>query len=149
MSLPWESIVTIACRFFFSMLSTHKLDLWLGLETMGCGPIFGNIWWRFWAENSKCHKVGRLVISKLIYCYQDHLPKFLKASFLVPHRLLAHMDMSYFEMKSQYSLYGAHSVADSITDKLNQYKNSFPPGVTVNYIVSMISDFLREWILLW
>ena len=54
------------------------------------------------------------------------------------------MDMSYFEMKSQLSLYGTHSVADSITDKLKQYQGTFPTGVTVNYIVSMISDFLRE-----
>ena len=59
-------------------------------------------------------------------------------------RLLAHMDMSYFEMKSQYSLYGADSVADSVTDKLKQYQNTFPAGVTVDYIISMINDFLRE-----
>ena len=59
-------------------------------------------------------------------------------------KLLAHLDMCLFDMKRIYSLYGLEPLAESMTEKLSQYAAHFPTGVTVNYIVSIVSDFLTE-----
>lgn len=59
-------------------------------------------------------------------------------------KLLAHVDLCLYDMQQMHQLYGPEPLTESLNEKLQPFADSFPKGVTVNYIASIVSDFLAE-----
>ena len=59
-------------------------------------------------------------------------------------KLVAHVGLCQFTLSRMYTTFGRESIEDSVQEKLGPYSRSFPNGVTVSYIVSMVCDYLRS-----
>jgi hypothetical protein len=59
-------------------------------------------------------------------------------------KLIAHVGLCLFTLKRMYTAYGLESVEDALTEKLGPFSKSFPTGVSVDYIVAMVGDCLKE-----
>ncbi len=47
-------------------------------------------------------------------------------------------------LKRHYSVYGKESLSTILTEKLNSADITLPKGVTANYVVTMVSDYVKD-----
>ncbi len=59
-------------------------------------------------------------------------------------KLLAHVDLSLYVLKRSFDAYGTKVVEEQLKEKLGPFSADFPNGVTVEYIISMVCDFLKD-----
>lgn len=59
-------------------------------------------------------------------------------------KLLAHVGFCDYTLQTMFTTYGRLYLEENLAEKLQHYGKDFPSGVTVNYIISTVSDYMRD-----
>ncbi|TRY61529.1 hypothetical protein TCAL_14944 [Tigriopus californicus] len=86
---------------------------------------------------------GKLQVMKEMFGISDD---YIAVVSWTIQKLLAHVGFCDYTLQTMFTTYGRLYLEENLAEKLQPYGKDFPSGVTVNYIISTVSDYMRDLI---